>query len=184
MRASISNTHTAAGEVSMISNEQRKYAEKVYESSIWRGQSPYAQRLIRHFGLGSIYLHSWRHHRIWRNLSTPASTGMILRSGDKPHEITAVVSIMLWECTGVEAAHDQLLDILAEMQSNAIKRNRQYEIGDILFTLADSMFIFARANLVVLIRNASPNVLSLGELASTIDFAILRNLQKDQAPIN
>jgi hypothetical protein len=167
----------------MISDEQRKYIEKLYEASSWHGQSPYTGHPIRHFGLGSIYLHSWRHHRIWRTLSTPPATGMILRAGDKPYDITSAVSIMLWECSDVQNAHDQLLDILAEMQSNTVKRNRQREIGDVLFTLADTMFVFARANLVVLIRNAGANVLSLGELASSIDFAIMRNLQKSQAAV-
>jgi len=103
---------------------------------------------------------------------------MIVRSGDKLDEITSAASIVLWECASVDVAHDQLLDVLCEMQSNAITRDRQREIGDVSFSLADAMFLFARANLVVLVRNAGPQVLSLEEMASTIDSAILRHLQK------
>jgi hypothetical protein len=164
----------------MISNEQRACIENLYEAQGWRGQSPYAASPIRHFALGAIYLHGWRLHRLWRNQSPQASTGMIVRAGDKLDEITSVASILLWESASVSAAHDQLLAVLCEMQSNAIKRNRQREVGDVLFSLADTMFLFARANLVVLIRNAGSQVLSLGEMAGTIDVAILRHLQKGQ----
>src|SRR2546423_2365703 len=106
VRSTISNTRPAPSKINMLSDEQRKYVERLFEASSWHGQSTYAQRPIRHFGLGSIYFHSWRHHRIWRTPSTPPATGMILRAGDKPDGITAVVSIILWECNGITAAHD------------------------------------------------------------------------------
>jgi hypothetical protein len=163
----------------MISNEQRVFIENLYGAQSWRGESPYAASPIRHFALSAIYLHGWRLHRIWRNQSPPISTGMIVRAGDKLDEITSAASILLWECASTDVAHDQLLAVLCEMQSNAITRDRQHKIGDVSFSLGDAMFLFARANLVVLVRNAGPQILSLKEMAGTIDSAILRHLQKD-----
>lgn len=164
----------------MTSNEQRAFLETLHETQTWFGQSPHAGRTVRHFALGAVYLHGWRLHRLWRNQTPPPSTGIIVRAGDKLDEITSAASVLLWECSGLNPAHEQVLTVLGEVQSNSVKRNHQREIGDVLFTLADTMFLFARANLVVLIRNAGPQVLSLGEIASTIDFAILRHLQKSE----
>lgn len=179
MRRAAANPRPPPREITpMISNEQRVFIANHYGVQSWRGESPYAASPIRHFALSAIYLHGWRLHRLWRNPSPPISTGMIVRSGDKLDEITSAASIVLWECASVDVAHDQLLDVLCEMQSNAITRDRQREIGDVSFSLADAMFLFARANLVVLVRNAGPQVLSLEEMASTIDSAILRHLQK------
>lgn len=103
---------------------------------------------------------------------------MIVRAGEKLDEITSVASIVLWECVNVNDAHDQLITVLCEIQSDAIKRDHQRNVGDIVFSLADSMIVFARANLVVFIRNAGSHILSLGEIAGTIDAAILRHLHK------
>jgi hypothetical protein len=166
----------------MISTEQRTYINTLHEFSVWRGNSMYARYPVRRFSVGSVYLHGWRTHRIWRTATTPSMTSMLARNSDKPEEITSVLSIILWEAATIEAAHDHLMDVLADMQSTAITRNRQREIGDVLFTLADTMFLFARSNLVVLVRNAGPTVLSLGEVAGTIDFAIVRHLEKNGAP--
>jgi hypothetical protein len=162
----------------MISNEQRAFIENLHAAQGWHGKSSYAASPIRHFALSAIYLHGWRLHRLWRNPSPPVSTGMIVRAGDKLDEIASAASLILWECANVNVAHDHLLAVLCEIQSNAIKRDRQSEIGDVLFTLADAVFLFARANLVVFVRNAGPQVLNLREMAGTIDSAILRHVQK------
>lgn len=180
MRCAAANPRPPSREITpMISNEQRAFIENLYGAQSWHGECSYVGSPIRHFALSAIYLHGWRLHRLWRTQSPPISTGMIVRAGDKLDEITSVASIVLWECASIDVAHDQLLDVLCEMQSNAIKRDHQHKIGDVSFSLADAMFLFARANLAVLVRNAGPHVLNLREMAGTIDSAILRHLQKE-----
>jgi hypothetical protein len=161
----------------MISSEQRIFLENLYETQEWFGQSLHPD-LIRHFPLGAIYLHGWHMHRLWRNPSPPSSTGMIVREGDKLDEISTVASIYLWECSDITSAHEQLLNVLGEIQSNAMKRDQKRGIGDILFTLNDTIFLFARMNLVALIRNAGSRAVGVGDIAGTIDIAILRHIQK------
>jgi hypothetical protein len=161
----------------MISSEQRIFLENLYETQEWFGQSLHPD-LIRHFPLGTVYLHGWRLHRLWRTPSPPPSTGMIVREGDKLDEISSIASIHLWECADITSAHEQLLNVLGEIQSNTMKRNQKLGIGDILFTLNDTMFLFTRMNLVALIRNVGSRTVGVGDIAGMIDVAILRHIHK------
>jgi hypothetical protein len=163
----------------MISTEQQAFLQNLHDTRKLFDQMRESERQVRHFALGAVYLHGWRLHRLWRNPSSPPSTGMIIRGGDRLDEITAAASILLWECASVKAAHEQLLICLGEMQSNAVRHDDKRETGDILFTLADALFLFSRANMVVLVRNAGARKIELADVASTIDLAILRHVQKN-----
>jgi hypothetical protein len=48
--------------------------------------------------------------------------------------------------------------------------------GDVAFGLANTMITFARANLVVVIRNAGPKIVPVGTIARELDTQIQRRL--------
>ncbi len=164
----------------IASLEQREYLEKLYELSEWRGKSLCGKTPIKYFALDVLHISGWKQLRVWRDDTPPPSIGVIFQTTEKLDQLASFISITLWECPSTDGAHLHLIDVLANIQSNAIKRVKNNELGDVLFTLADTMFLFARANLVVLVRNVGPHVLGLGEIANTIDLAILHRFAVHQ----
>jgi hypothetical protein len=66
------------------------------------------------------------------------------------------------------------------MQSGAITRKTEKNVpGDVAFGLANTMITFARANLVVLIRNAGPALVPVGNIARDLDLQVQRRLDSD-----
>jgi len=159
--------------VPSIPNEHRQYLEERYNVRAWFGKSRYARTPIRQFAAETLHLQGWKRHRMWRE-SNPPGVGLILRQHDNVLE--QIMAITVWECDDVDAAHEYLLFALMQVQSMAIERDRVSEIGDVLFRLNDTFFVFARANIVVLVRNVGSHVLGIAELANTLDLAIMRRL--------
>ena len=87
----------------------------------------------------------------------------------------AVVRVDLFECASVADAHEYLIDALNEFESAAIVRRTDVTIGDVAFG-TDSVVLFARANLVVLVGKASPQTEAVLPIAQTIDALILGRL--------
>jgi hypothetical protein len=159
--------------VPSILGEHHKYLAERHEASVWFGKSRHAKTPIQNFAVETLHLPGWKQHRVWRE-ETPPGIGIILRRHDNVLE--QIMTLTLWECAGVTAAHEQLLATLMQVQSTAVERDRFSEIGDVLFRLNDTFFVFARANIVVLARNIGAHVLGIEELANTLDLAILRRL--------
>jgi hypothetical protein len=88
----------------------------------------------------------------------------------------AVVRIDVFECASVTAAHEYLIDALNEFQSAGIGRRTDANFGDVTFG-NDSVALFARGNLDVLVRKATPQTEPITPLAETIDAVILRRLR-------
>jgi hypothetical protein len=81
-----------------------------------------------------------------------------------------MVAIDVWQCASIPAAHDKLLEVLANFQSDAVERRSGSEhIGDVTFALGQTMALFARVNTVVLIRNAGLKTVDVGPVAREID---------------
>ena len=154
-------------------SEHRQYLEERFSIRAWFGKSRYAQTPIRGFAVETLHLSGWKQHKVWRETS-PTGVGLILRQHDNVLE--QIMAINVWECTDVEAAHEYLVGALMQVQSTAVERDRMTEIGDVLFRLNDTFFVFARANVVVLVRNIGSHVLGIEELANALDLAILRRL--------
>ena len=79
-------------------------------------------------------------------------------------------------CASVAEAHEYLIDALNEFESAAIVRRTDVTFGDVVFG-TDSVVLFARANLVVLVRKASPQTEAVLPIAQTIDALILARLK-------
>ena len=72
------------------------------------------------------------------------------------------------ECASLSRAHDQLLRLAAEFQSGALTRQAN-GAGDVAIGNGEFLQAFARANLIVMLRNAGPRLVSVLETARSLD---------------
>ena len=58
-----------------------------------------------------------------------------------------LIAIDVFECASVKSAHDQLIEALGNMESDAVVRRAEKSApGEIAFGLGDTMMLFSRAN--------------------------------------
>jgi hypothetical protein len=89
-----------------------------------------------------------------------------------------LLAIDVFECSSVKAAHDQLIEALGNLESDAVnRRSDKGSPGEIAFGLGDTMILFSRSNVVVLIRNAGPKVVPVSGVARELDAVLVRELQ-------
>jgi hypothetical protein len=163
---------------------QEKYLRERYRAREWYGRSQYAKRTIKGFAFSGSEIRYWKIQRIERDERSkpPAIHSLWLRS----EAAAEILSVDVWEASSIKAAHDQLIEVLANMQAGAIERRTQTTApGDVAFGLdvdfglKDTMVLFARVNLVVLTRNAGPKVVSVGAIAAGIDAVFIKRLEAD-----
>lgn len=76
----------------------------------------------------------------------------------------------LFECASRADAHSFLLDLLSNFQSTTMSLREDASLGDVVFTDPQDTFVLsARANVVVLIRNAGRDIIPVIEFARQID---------------
>jgi hypothetical protein len=88
-----------------------------------------------------------------------------------------VLRVDTFECASLPAAHAFLLDVLGESQLLNFQRQELPEsdgaVADVAFTDPENLaMFFARANLVVSVRNAGPNSVLVGEFAHHFDLRL------------
>jgi hypothetical protein len=159
--------------------QQRRYLERRYRARDWHGRGGRARRVIKDFNIDGSEIRRWSLQRVQRDeRAKPPVIHSIWRHGEAMNELLAVD---LFECASVKAAHDQLLDALANMESDAIeRRTEQSTPGDIAFGLGDTMILFARANMVVLVRNAGPTIIPVSAVARELDLLLVRRLEGER----
>ena len=92
--------------------------------------------------------------------------------------INELLSVDVFVSASVKGAHNILLEALGNMQSGVIERKTEKNaVGDVAFQLANTMITFARANLVVVIRNAGRTIVPVGTVARDLDAQIQRMLE-------
>jgi hypothetical protein len=92
----------------------------------------------------------------------------------------------VFECNSVDEAHETLIDIVMTYMARKLPRceTRGLAIGDICFgshSEVNLSVIFARFNILVEIKSATPGPTSVDDFARTIDELIL-NQYRTQAP--
>jgi len=140
----------------------------------WAGKSSLpADRSVQGLSLNGEELPGFRLDRLDRRADTqpPRLTSFWRRTGTQ-----AVVRVDIFECVSVTDAHEYLIDALNEFESAAILRRTDVAIGDVAFG-SDSVVLFARSNLVVLLRKATPQTEAVVSIAQTIDALILGRLK-------
>lgn len=148
----------------------RESLKRLHRFDEWAGRSALPQaRLTRPLAFAGDAVPGLRVERVdRRDAEEPPRSTVFWRRGDTP----AVVRTDLFECASVQAAHEYLIDALNEFESAAIERRPNADFGDVAFG-TDSVALFARANLVVLVRKATPQREPVGAVAQAID-ALLR----------
>jgi hypothetical protein len=149
---------------------QRQYLERHYRVNEWHGRGATGRQMITDFDFSGSELSGWMLYRKRREERTaPPAIRTLWHRGDPTVELLAVD---VWECASIPAAHDQLLEVLANVQSDAVERHEG--TGDVTFGLGNTMALFARINVVVLIRNAGPKTVDVDPVARAIDALIVR----------
>jgi hypothetical protein len=139
----------------------------------WAGKSSTPDRSVRDLSLTAGELPGLRLERADRRADTqpPRLTSFWSRAGTQ-----AVVRIDFFECASVADAHEYLIDVLNEFESAAIVRRTDVAIGDVAFG-TDSVVLFARSNVVVLVRKATPQTETVAPIAQAVDALILGRLK-------
>jgi hypothetical protein len=158
--------------------EQKEFLEVQFTVKEWHGRSGSGRRMIKGFRIEGSEIKNWKLQRVKRDERAGTAAQLSLWShGDSGEEL---LSVDIFECASVKAAHDQLLEVLANVQSPKVERKTEKTApGDIAFGLVNTMILFARANLAVSIRNAGPRVVPVGVVARELDAQILRRLESD-----
>jgi hypothetical protein len=133
----------------------------------WHGITRLEEKLlVRNFFLGGHELPGWRAERLGRPEipGWPPATRSTWMQNDSEQTLLTVET---FECPDIGAAHELLVRALAEFQSPDMTRS---EPGDVGFSMPGrTAALFARANMVVLIRNGGRAVVEVTEVAGALD---------------
>ena len=156
---------------------QKKFVDERFAVKEWYGRGS-GRRMVKGFRVEDLEIKDWR---LLRLKCEEGDKIVALRSlwghGSSEEELT---SVDVFECASVKAAHDELLEMLADIQSPKVERQTGKNApGDVAFGLANTMILFARANLAVWIRNAGPKVVPVGVFAQRLDAQVLRRAESE-----
>ncbi|MGI8807981.1 MAG: hypothetical protein ACR2KK_09100 [Acidimicrobiales bacterium] len=94
------------------------------------------------------------------------------RASDKE---ATVLSVELIECASRQEAHRMLATLVGDYQSPEVARDERAPVGDVSFTVpGETAIVFARANVVVQVRNADGEVVPVTDIAAAVDVQIHR----------
>lgn len=155
--------------------EHRRILEKRYGARQWHGRSEHDKHVAKNFSFDTLKIPGWTLHRKFRDQTTkPPVIRTLWRHDESTDEL---LDVDLWECQSVETARSEVIEVLGNTQSNAVERRSDKDaVGDVTFALNNTMVLFARANLVVLVRNAGRRVVSVTGISRQIDSWILHQL--------
>src|SRR6267378_5821313 len=130
---------------------QKRFLEQRYGASKWYGRGRGSRRMLKNYIFDGSEIFGWTLERAQRDeRAKPPEINSLWRHNESTG---ALLAVKAFECTSIKAAHDQLIVALGNVESGAVeRRTEKTAIGDVAFGLRDTMVLFARANLVVLIR--------------------------------
>ena len=158
---------------------QREFLKDRYEVNEWYGHTRSGRRVIKEFHIEGSELKGWKLHKMKHAQQEGAKvTRSVWSRGDDANELLAVD---VFVCGSVKAAHETLLEVLSNMESGAIERKKEKNTpGDVAFGLANTVLVFARANVVALVRNAGPTIVPVGAIARELDGQIQQRLDSEK----
>jgi len=155
----------------MLDELKRRYA---YEA--WQGTNRLPENLfIQGLFLTGDELPGWRAHRIQDVLA--AGWPRMIQSIWVPTQSAsdALCDLVVFECGSRAEAHGVLVRVLGEFQSPRVRARSEASIGDVAFgAQGDGAIAFARANLVVLARDAGRAKAPIAEIAEAFDGDVVR----------
>lgn len=132
----------------------------------WAGRSSLSESLlVLGFFVSAADLPGWRQHRVERFDSEQVrrTQSTWIREGAEE-----LLRVDLLECPSRIAAHEQLLYAVGEFQSAAVVR-QQVEFGDVAFGTGQLVVVFARGNLVAMLRSGGRRPVPVIDLARDLD---------------
>jgi hypothetical protein len=92
------------------------------------------------------------------------------------HDDGAVLSVEIWQCASPAVARELLLEVLGQQfESPQVERAQgAAAIGEVAFVHGEQTLLFARENLVVLVRNASLHIVPVLDAARLLDDGLRR----------
>ena len=150
----------------------RDQLKQRHDFASWKGITTLGGDLhITRFSFSGREFPEWR---LLRSVQSESTAGQLHQSMWKRAE-DELLSVNVLECASLAAAHEAIIDFLGEFESPVIARQTGNTPGDVAFAMpGETAVLFARANLVVLMRNAGPKTMALGTLARHFDDAIIR----------
>jgi hypothetical protein len=157
-----------------MDQQMRQFLEERYSASRWMGRG--TAGVIRNFNFTGLEIPGWTLVRAQRNQGpTPPSVLSIWRHGDAADE---VISVRIVECQDPPDAQDHMIEELGNFQSPTIQRLTGPDaVGDVAFGLEDTMILFARASVVVVILNAGRRAVAVTAIARGVDTLIRSRLE-------
>lgn len=148
-----------------------EYLKRHHAYERWRDSTSLDENLfIWKFFLGGNELPGWHVVRIQPNEKaawSPSIESMWQRNDEGGEEL---LNLNIFQCPSRMAAHEFLLQLLSDFQSTRVARKEQIEVGDVAFGgPEDTFLLFTRANLVLLMRNAGRELISITEIARHFD---------------
>lgn len=150
----------------MANTSKREWLKERHRFSEWSGRSALAkeQRVeapafrgteLRGWSLDRAEQRENRHTSFWRGEAKDV-----------------VIRIDVFVCASVNAAHEYLIDALGEFESSTMRRHADAKFGDVAFG-TETVALFARGNLVVLVRNAGREAVAVTAVAQAVDSIVL-----------
>ena len=157
-----------------LDREQRELLERLHKFSEWQAAAQTSERPVRGFVFKGDELPGWTLLKTARKdaLDPPRIDTFWQPDADSPDTL---VGIRLIERPSVAAARETLLELLAEVESEAIVRRTDLAIGDVVFG-QEFTLAFARGNLVIQVRNAGREVVTVEDVARSVDAVVVRQL--------
>jgi hypothetical protein len=156
---------------------QEEELKRRFNYEAWRhDDSSQEKTVLRNISLSEIELPDWSANRVQRMAAK--NSPPYVRSMWQPRGpgTEVLVRVEFYECDSTQAAREFLLRLLGEFQSNQIER-RDDVAGDVAFVYpGDTMILFSRNNIVVWLRNAGSEVISVVFLAKQFDAHLSRLL--------
>jgi len=158
---------------------QKRFIEQRFGAKDWYGRRSRGRRVLREFSFEGSELFDWTLDRTERDeRGKETAIHSIWRHDDVGNELLAVDA---FECASVKAAHDQLIETLGDIESAAVERRTgKNVIGDVSFGLNDTMVLFARVNIVVMIRNAGRTVVKVSSIARAFDKTLEHRFESER----
>lgn len=157
---------------------QKEFLEERFAAKDWHGHTGSGRRLIKEFHFEGSEIKGWKLLRVKH--ADQEATKVIHSMWGRGDSTDELLSVDVFVSATVKVAHETLLEALGNMQSGVIERKTEKNTpGDVAFGLANTMITFARANLVVVMRNAGPTIVPVGTVARELDTEIKRRLDSD-----
>jgi hypothetical protein len=156
--------------------EERARLEKQHNFAAWRGTDVAGGPIARDLAFKGDELPGWELLKSKRNDALdPPRLETFWRPADGAPDV--LLGIRVIERPSLAAAREALLAVLADVQSAAVVRRADMNLGDVVFG-QEMMLAFARGNVVVLVRNAGRGVVTVVEVARAVDAVVRRALER------